>query len=284
MSDINPSIIASIIETLVKKESASFRKMIQKELATRIHTKLEQLKKDLSSDLLIAQASEDDGSVSEATPVAPSAPITTQPNPPKISVPGVIDVGSMPQKEPVPGNNKLAAKKLKPSELKIVPTTAGSVRDDISLDPNMEKEFFVRTEKYKNQDITLKQVGTGLGKPVRAYINNRRWEFFPGPDAAMEASRVYVDQMMKDIRRDPDLGMIMTNQIRNDRQSGVALVPAPLDAGKPNEIADAELKRKQAASLSMGGGTTPPTPGAPGKPSAPAFGQKQGKIPSGKKK
>lgn len=283
MSDITPNIIASVIETLVRKEASSFRKMIQKELATRIHSKLEQLKKDLSKDLLIAQAAEDSDGVNEATPVAPSAPsgISTQSNPPRIAAPGVVDVGAMPQKEPVPGspNGKAAqVKKLKPSDVKIVPTAAGSVRDDMSLDPNMEKEFFIRTEKYKNQDITLKQVGTGLGKPVRAYINNRRWEFFPGPDAAMEASRVYVDQLMKDVRKDPDLALSMTQQIHNDRKAGVALVAAPLDAGKPNEIADAELKRKQAANLGAGGGASPTLPPRGMPPAA-----KQGKAPFAKK-
>lgn len=242
MQDLTDQSIKSVIEALVKKEASAFRKMVMKELASRIHTKLEGLKKSLSAEFLAAADMADD--VSEELPISPSATHTSAPMTKNPMTPGAVPTDAMPQKEPVPGK-VVPIKKIKPSDLRVVPTTAGSVRDDASLDPAIEKEFFLKSENYKNQEITIKQVGTGLGKPVRVYINGRRWEFFPGPKAAMTATKEYVDQLVKDVRRDPELATIMTQQIKNDMRSGVASVPAPVDAGKPNEIADAELKRKQ---------------------------------------
>jgi hypothetical protein len=257
MQDLNNQSVNSVIEALLKKEASLFRKMIMKELANRIHTKLEGLKKTLSSQLLADYQDE----MNEDIPVSPSAPPSENPLKKNPMTPGVVSTDDMPKKEPVPGPMKLP--KIKTSELRIVPTAAGSVRDDASLDPAIDKEFFIRSETYKNQEITIKQVGTGLGKPVRVYINGRRWEFFPGPKAAMSATREYVDQMVKDARKDPELAVIMTQQIMNDKKTGVAPVPAPTDAGKPNEIADAELKRKQAENL---GKAVPPPPGGKAPP------------------
>jgi hypothetical protein len=256
MQDLNNKSVNSVIEALLKKEASAFRRMIVKELATRIHTKLQGLKKSLSLELLANYQDE----MNEDIPVSPSAPPSESPSKKNPMTPGVVSTDDMPEKEPVPGPVKLP--KIKTSELRIVPTAAGSVRDDASLDPAIDKEFFIRSETYKNQEITIKQVGTGLGKPVRVYINGRRWEFFPGPKAAMSATREYVDQMVKDARTDPELGVIMTQQIMNDKKTGVAPVPAPTDAGKPNEIADAELKRKQAGLL----GKTPPPSGGKAPP------------------
>jgi hypothetical protein len=60
----------------------------------------------------------------------------------------------------------------------------------------------------------------------------------------MKASKEYIDQMMKDVSNDPNLAVGMTMQIYQDKQSGIAQVSAPVDAGKPNEVADANLKKK----------------------------------------
>jgi hypothetical protein len=88
-------------------------------------------------------------------------------------------------------------------------------------------------------------LGTGFGKPVRVYINGRRWEFFAGPKVAMKATKEYIDSMVKDVKKDPQLAANMTAQIKKDKAAGVAQVAAPVDAGKPNEVADADLKRKE---------------------------------------
>jgi hypothetical protein len=154
---------------------------------------------------------------------------------------------------------------MKAGDLKIVPTAAGSAKDDISLDPNFEKEFYHSSQKYKGQDVLIKQLGTGFGKPVRVYINGRRWEFFPGPKAAMKATKDYIDGMVKDVKKDPTLAANMTAQINKDKAAGVSQVAAPVDAGKPNEVADADLKKKE---LETG------KPADPKKAKKPSFGGK----------
>lgn len=244
-------LLKSVIETLIKKETPKFKSLIQKELAARIHSKLEELKRALSGGSLgvtepIKQP------IGENLPGAPTAPPAADPN-------ATAQGAQPPTPEPAP------LKPVKPKDIKIVPTAAGSAKDDMSLDPNFEKEFYHSSEKYKNQEILIKQLGTGFGKPVRVYINGRRWEFFPGPKAAMKATRAYIDGMIKDVRKDPEMAASMTQQIKNDKKGGVAAVPAPVDAGKPNEVADAELKKKE---LSKGGGPPPakkPAPKAPAK-------------------
>jgi hypothetical protein len=238
-------LLKSVIETLIKKETPKFKSLIQKELATRIHAKLEELKKALSGGSLgvtepIKQP------IGENLPGAPTAPPATDPN--------ATAQGDQPAPAPL--------KPIKPKDVKIVPTTAGAAKDDMSLDPNFEKEFYHSNEKYKNQEVLIKQLGTGFGKPVRVYINGRRWEFFPGPKAAMKATRAYIDGMMKDVRKDPEMAASMTQQIKNDKKGGVASVPAPVDAGKPNEVADAELKKKELVKGKPPEGKAPPKPAA----------------------
>ena len=201
-------ILKSVIETLIKKETPKFKSLIQKELASRIHTKVEELKKALSGEIVtgVADKKAEPVALPENLPGAPSAPPATSP----------INAG----------------------DVKIVPTAAGSTKDDMSLDPNFEKEFYYSTEKYKGQDILIKQLGTGFGKPVRVYVNGRRWEFFPGPKAAVKATKDYIDGMLKDAKKDPALGANMTAQINKDKNAGVSQVAAPVDASKPNEVAD----------------------------------------------
>ena len=199
-------LLKSVIETLIKKEAPKFKSLIQKELASRIHDKIEELKKALSGQIVtgVQDKKEEETPVvalPENLPGAPSAPPVTAPT--------------------------------KAGDLRIVPTAAGSGKDDISLDPNFEKEFYHSSEKYKNQEVIIKQLGTGFGKPVRVYINGRRWEFFPGPKAAMRATKEYIDGMMKDVKKDPELAANMTAQIKKDKSAGVAQVSAPADAKKP---------------------------------------------------
>lgn len=166
-------------------------------------------------------------------------------------------------------------KPVKAGDLRIVPTAAGAAKDDITLDPNFEKEFFVKTIPYKNQKITIKQLGTGFGKPIRIYINDRRWEFFPGPKVGIKAAQTYIDDLMKDVKKDPQLAQAMTAQIKQDKAAGVSTVHAPVDAGKPNEVADAavkhadaQLKHKELKTGVPAGGKKPAAPKAP-KPPAP---------------
>jgi uncharacterized protein (UPF0147 family) len=254
MESDTDKLLKSVIETLIKKEAPKFKSLIQKELASRIHSKIEELKKALSGSIVTGvedkKKEEKPVALPENLPGAPSAPPAATPkeNPNTTS-----DVPSPEQQkkeaEKAAEQQKKATESLakafkKSGDLKIVPTAAGSAKDDISLDPNFEKEFYHSSQKYKDQEIVMKQLGTGFAKPVRVYINGRRWEFFPGPKAAMKASKEYIDQMMKDVSNDPNLAVGMTMQIYQDKQSGIAQVSAPVDAGKPNEVADANLKKK----------------------------------------
>jgi len=242
MEEQTGDILKSVIETLMKKEAGKFRTIIQKELASKVHTKIEELKKALSVNIVSQPKT-----VNEV-PMAPSAPVATTPT---------NSMDTMGTGAPAP------VKPLKPKDIKIVPTAAGANKDDVTLDPNFEKEFYHANEKYKNQEILIKQLGTGFGKPVRVYINGRRWEFFPGPKAAMKAAKTYIDGLMKDVKKDPELAANMTAQIKKDKSAGVSQDAAPVDAGKPNEVADADLKKRE---LEKGGGKPPVDPKKAKKP------------------
>jgi hypothetical protein len=215
MDEQTQDILKSVVETLMKKEATKFRGLIQKELASKVHAKIEELKKALSSGTVGGQPT----TVSEF-PMAPSAPVATSPS----NTAGAADAGGLGAPAP--------AKPLKEKDIKIVPTAAGANKDDVSLDPNFEKEFYVNSYDYKGQKVIIKQVGTGFGKPVRIYINDRRWEFFPGPKVAEKATKAYIDTMMTDAKKDPELARDMTNKITSDKMQGVAAAPPQADAAK----------------------------------------------------
>jgi len=204
MDEQTGDILKSVIETLMKKEAGKFRTIIQKELASKVHTKIEELKKALSVNIVSQPKT-----VNEV-PMAPSAPAATTPT---------NSMDTMGTGAPAP------VKPLKPKDIKIVPTAAGANKDDVTLDPNFEKEFYVNSYDYKGQKVIVKQVGTGFGKPVRIYINDRRWEFFPGPKTADKATKTYIDQLMKDAKKDPDLAISMTKKVENDKKAGFAEPP-----------------------------------------------------------
>lgn len=195
-------ILKTVIETLMKKEASKFRGLIQKELASKINSKLEELKKALSGQML-----------------AQGKPSTVN------EIGGTIPSGMAPSAPP-------AVSPIKAGDLRIVPTAAGANKDDVSLDPNFEKEFFFKSYTYKGQNVIVKQVGTGFGKPVRIYINDRRWEFFPGPKTAEKATKEYIDSMVKAAKKDPELGASMTNKVKADKKAGLAAAPPQADAAK----------------------------------------------------
>lgn len=215
MDEQTEDILKSVVETLLKKEATKFRGLIQKELAAKVHAKIEELKKALSTGVVGGEPS-----VVKEFPMAPSAPAATSP----INTAGAADAGGLGAPAPT--------KPLKPKDIKIVPTAAGANKDDVSLDPNFEKEFFVSTYNYKGQNVIVKQIGTGFGKPVRIYINDRRWEFFPGPKTAEKATKLYIDGMMKDAKKDPDLARSMTDKVNADKRQGVAAAPPQADSAK----------------------------------------------------
>lgn len=197
-------ILKTVIETLMKKEASKFRGLIQKELALKINNKLEELKKALSGQMLTQD---------KAKPVAVN------------EIGGPVPSGMAPSAPP-------AVSPVRAGDLRIVPTAAGANKDDVSLDPNFEKEFFYKSYNYKGQNVIVKQVGTGFGKPVRVYINDRRWEFFPGPKTAEKATKEYIDSMVKAAKKDPELAASMTNKVKADKKAGLAAAPPQADAAK----------------------------------------------------
>ena len=68
---------------------------------------------------------------------------------------------------------------------------------EIALDPTLDKEFFLDMFETGNAIVKLKTLGTGPTAPVVVYINDQRWELFPGPVRAKKAARAYVRNMNK---------------------------------------------------------------------------------------
>ena len=51
-------------------------------------------------------------------------------------------------------------------------------KDDTALDPEFQKEFFLKTFEYNDKVITLKKVGMGASAPVSAYVDGKRKDIF----------------------------------------------------------------------------------------------------------
>jgi ribosomal protein L21E len=51
-------------------------------------------------------------------------------------------------------------------------------KDDVTLDPEFQKEFFLKTFEHKGKVITLKKVGMGASAPVSAYVDGKRKDIF----------------------------------------------------------------------------------------------------------
>ena len=55
---------------------------------------------------------------------------------------------------------------------------------EIALDPTLEKEVFLTSFEVDGKNVTIKSLGLGPTKPVVVYIDDNRWEVFPGPKIA----------------------------------------------------------------------------------------------------
>ena len=53
--------------------------------------------------------------------------------------------------------------------------------DDTVLDPTYDKEYFLKSFDVGENRVVIKTIGIGRNKPVSIYINDARWELFPGP-------------------------------------------------------------------------------------------------------
>lgn len=76
-------------------------------------------------------------------------------------------------------------------------TKADAERQALFVDPMMAKEFFLFDMDYKGHVITIKSLGTGIGKPVVSYIDDEQFEVFADKDVAKEKSMEAVDKLIK---------------------------------------------------------------------------------------
>ena len=206
--------ISNAIDATANKDVIGFKKALHSELSARLHaaisTNKESIAKKISTEEVEAEETEETEEVEEANISVPSAPFVGG----RVGIPGSERSNSGVGEVPNPLAEDLKAElesafglrdknaktpatesseKGVPSLVSDKPRTAGGASMDQSLDPNFEKEFYIKETDYKGHKILLKQVGLGLSKPVRVYVDNKRWEFFAGPESAMSASKSYID-------------------------------------------------------------------------------------------
>lgn len=90
-------------------------------------------------------------------------------------------------------------------------TKADAERQALFVDPTMAKEFFLFDVEYKGHTITVKSLGTGIGKPLISYIDGQKFEIFTDKDVATKESKQAIDRIIKkgltninDLRKTPD--------------------------------------------------------------------------------
>ena len=107
--------------------------------------------------------------------------------------------------------NVLGPKELQTMEKQIAAATDGSVdilslkpvpggfevktKQDDGIVPNLEKEYLMKTFKHEGKMVELKQVGLGFSRPIRAYIDGKRWAFFPSMEKAERMALEYINTM-----------------------------------------------------------------------------------------
>lgn len=74
---------------------------------------------------------------------------------------------------------------------------ADTERELLHVDPTMAKEFFLFDIDYKGHTITVKSLGTGIGKPLISYIDGERFEIFTDKEIAVRESKSAIDRMIK---------------------------------------------------------------------------------------
>ena len=191
--------IKKAVETLLTKNPIEFKETIGNELSSRVFAAIKARKESVASGIALAQ--EESVVVSEAGLAAPSAPSSGG----KVGKLGSERSNSGAAGVADPLDDDLRAElelafglgKESPKESEKV-----AKDDDLSLDPNFEKEFYMSETDYKGHKVMMKQVGLGLSKPIRVYVDGKRWEFFAGPELAEKASHSYIDQLILTAKQD----------------------------------------------------------------------------------
>ncbi len=71
--------------------------------------------------------------------------------------------------------------------------TAEGDKEDMALDPEFQKEFFLKAFEYKGKVITLKKVGMGASAPVSAYVDGKRKDIFLTLKQARKGIKTIID-------------------------------------------------------------------------------------------
>lgn len=105
---------------------------------------------------------------------------------------------------------KLEEFKRRVSQGILVSEEGGDEEEALHVDPNMAKEFFLLDLDHKGHTITIKSLGTGIGKPLVSYIDGERFEIFTDKEIAVKQSKAAIDRMIekniddiKDLRKNP---------------------------------------------------------------------------------
>ena len=211
--------IKKAVDATQEKNAIEFREVIASELAKRLYsalnTKKESISKSLSSDSL-----EPEEAVAEAIVGAPSAPATGG----RVGIAGSDRANAGAGEVPDPLEVELKAEIESAFGLKNETDKAIAKDSDVSLDPNFEKEFYVKEMDYNGHKVVLKQVGLGLSKPVRVYVDNKRWEFFAGPELALKASKSYIDGFEADTNKEESVSTdddTLTEKVELDARTRV---------------------------------------------------------------
>jgi hypothetical protein len=76
---------------------------------------------------------------------------------------------------------------------------------EIALDPKLEKEIWLSSFDIAGKIVVIKSLGLGPTQPVVVYIDDKRWEVFPGPKSAKSAVRRHIKGNMKSTSEDIDV-------------------------------------------------------------------------------
>ena len=88
---------------------------------------------------------------------------------------------------------------------------ADAEKQALFVDPMMAKEYFLKDIDYKGHTITLKTLGTGIGKPIISYIDAQQFEVFTDKEIAEKESKQAIDRLIekgitdiKNLRKTPE--------------------------------------------------------------------------------
>lgn len=88
---------------------------------------------------------------------------------------------------------------LEASESSTAPSEKEATVDspEIALDPRLEKEIWIDSFEVNGKIVVIKSLGLGITKPVVVYIDDKRWEVFPGPRIAKREARRHIKKSPK---------------------------------------------------------------------------------------